>query len=180
MLQKFVHVANTADELVGHNGDKFDLAWIRTRCLFHSLDMLPNYTTIDTLKVSRQKFRFNSNRLNYIAQFLGIGSKLKTEFDLWKQVLLENDRKALDRMVRYCQEDVRLLEKVFTRLKNHYPHKTHYGVVFNQDRGSCPECGSENLVKNKRNVMASGRVMIQYKCKTCGKTHSKAEPKIAA
>lgn len=180
MLQKFVHVANTADELVGHNGDKFDLAWIRTRCLFHSLDMLPNYTTIDTLKVSRQKFRFNSNRLNYIAQFLGIGSKIKTEFDLWKQVLLENDRKALDRMVRYCQEDVRLLEKVFTRLKNHYPHKTHYGVVFNQDRGSCPECGSEDLVKNKRNIMASGRVMIQYKCKTCGKTHSKAEPKIAA
>ncbi|MFO0004689.1 MAG: hypothetical protein ACK559_26520, partial [bacterium] len=30
LLQKFIKVANEADELVGHNGDRFDLAWIRT------------------------------------------------------------------------------------------------------------------------------------------------------
>lgn len=179
MLQKFVQVSNTANELVGHNGDKFDLPWIRTRCLFHQIEMMPNYVTIDTLKISRQKFRFNSNRLNYIAQYLGIGSKIKTEFDLWKQVLLENDRKALERMVKYCQEDVRLLEKVYTKLKGHYPHKTHYGVVFGQDRGSCPECGSEDLVKVNRRVMASGRVQIQMRCKTCGKMHSQNEKSIA-
>lgn len=175
MLQKFIAVANVADELVAHNGDKFDLPWIRTRCLLHGIELFPQYVTIDTLKIARQKFRFNSNRLNYIAQYLGIGSKIKTEFNLWKDVLLNNDRQALDKMVKYCQEDVRLLEKVYTKLKDHYPHKTHYGVIFGQDRGSCPECGSEDLVKSKRRVMAGGRVMIQYKCKTCFKTHSKTE-----
>jgi len=175
MLQKFIAVANVADELVAHNGDKFDLPWIRTRCLLHGIELFPQYFTIDTLKIARQKFRFNSNRLNYIAQYLGIGSKIKTEFNLWKDVLLNNDRKALDKMVKYCQEDVRLLEKVYTKLKNHYPHKTHYGVIFGQDRGSCPECGSEDLVKNQRRVMAGGRLVIQYKCKTCYKIHSKTE-----
>ena len=33
MLQKFIKVANKADELVGHNGDRFDLKWVKTRCL---------------------------------------------------------------------------------------------------------------------------------------------------
>jgi DNA polymerase elongation subunit (family B) len=47
MLQDFIKVVDTADELVGHNGDKFDLSWIRTRCLFHGIQMFPNYTTID-------------------------------------------------------------------------------------------------------------------------------------
>ncbi len=88
MLEQFIEVANVANEMVGHNGDKFDLAWIRTRCLFHKIEMFPKYTTIDTLKVARQKFRFNSNRLNYIADFLGIGQKIKTEYSLWKNILL--------------------------------------------------------------------------------------------
>ena len=47
MLLHFINVANTADEMVGHNGLKFDLNWIRTRCLFHKIDMFPNYTVID-------------------------------------------------------------------------------------------------------------------------------------
>jgi hypothetical protein len=61
MLIEFIKVLNTADETIGHNGDKFDLAWVRTRCLFHGIDMFPSYTTIDTLKVARSKFKFNSN-----------------------------------------------------------------------------------------------------------------------
>ena len=87
MLEKFIEVADSATELVGQNGEKFDLPWIRTRCLLHKIPMFPKYTTIDTLKVARSKFRFNSNRLNYIADFLGLGQKIKTEFNLWKDIL---------------------------------------------------------------------------------------------
>ena len=62
MLEQFVQIANEADELVGHNGDKYDLAWIKTRCLYHNIPMFPNYVTIDTLKQARSKFKFNSNK----------------------------------------------------------------------------------------------------------------------
>jgi DNA polymerase elongation subunit (family B) len=175
MLQKFVGVANTATELVGHNGDKFDLAWIRTRCLFHKIDMFPTYTTFDTLKISRSKFKFNSNRLNYIAQYLGIGGKIKTDFNLWKDIVLNKDQKAMDKMVKYCQKDVVLLEKVFSRIRSHVPHKSHYGVIFGQDKGSCPECGSDDLIINNRRTTASGVKKIQYICKTCNKIHSKTD-----
>jgi uncharacterized protein YprB with RNaseH-like and TPR domain len=175
MLQDFIKVANEADELVGHNGDKFDLAWIRTRCLFHRIDMFPTYVTIDTLKVARSKFKFNSNKLNYIAKYLGIGQKIHTEYDLWKDIVLNKDKDAMDKMIKYCKMDVILLEKVHKELSLHIPAKTHYGVIFGGDRGSCPECGSDDLVRNNKRVTASGLVKIQLRCKTCGKFSTKTD-----
>ena len=175
MLQEFIKVANEADELVGHNGDKFDLSWIRTRCLFHRLEMFPTYTTIDTLKVARSKFKFNSNKLNYIAKYLGIGQKIHTEYDLWKDIVLNKDKDAMDKMIKYCKMDVILLEKVHKELSLHIPAKTHYGVIFGGDRGSCPECGSDDIVRNNKRVTASGLVKVQMRCKTCGKMHTKTD-----
>lgn len=175
MLEKFIGIANQADELCGHNCDRFDLAWVRTRCLFHRIPMFPTYTTIDTLKISRSKFKFNSNRLNYIADFLGLGQKIKTDFGLWKDILLKKDKAAMSKMITYCKKDVVLLEKVFKELRNHTEAKTHYGVIFGQDRGSCPECGSKELFISSRRVMASGLKKIQYKCKVCHKLHSKTD-----
>jgi uncharacterized protein YprB with RNaseH-like and TPR domain len=175
MLEKFIDVANTATELVGHNGDKFDLAWVRTRCLFHKIDMFPTYQTIDTLKVSRSKFKFNSNKLNYIADYLGIGQKIKTEFGLWKDIVLQNDKPAMERMIKYCKKDVVLLQQVFEALRGHMDAKIHYGVLFNQDRGSCPECGSKELEKIRNRMTATGLKKIQYQCKTCNCYHTKTD-----
>jgi len=175
MLSDFIKVLNTADEIVGHNGDKFDLAWVRTRCLYHKLDMFPTYTSIDTLKVARSKFKFNSNKLNYIATFLGIGQKIKTDYDLWKDIVLKKDAKAMDKMIKYCKMDVVLLEKVHKALSNHIPAKTHYGVIFGGYKGSCPECGSDDIIKKDRRILASGTIKIIYRCKTCGKYHNKTD-----
>jgi len=175
MLQAFVEVANQASELVGHNGDKFDLTWIRTRCLFHEIEMFPTYTTIDTLKVSRSKFRFNSNKLDYIADYLGMGRKIKTEFSLWKDILLKSDKAAMEKMIKYCKKDVVLLEKVFKRLSGHIEPKTHYGVLFGGDRGSCPECGSDDLRRMVKRTTATGLKKIQYQCNTCNRYHTKTD-----
>lgn len=175
MLQKFVEVANVANELVGHNGDKFDLAWIRTRCLYHQIEMFPKYITIDTLKAARSKFKFNSNKLNYIADYLGYGQKIKTEFGLWKSILLDNDKKSLEAMVKYCKRDVTLLEKVYARLSGHMEAKTHYGVLFGSDRGDCPECGSDDLRRMVKRTTATGLAKIQYQCNSCFKYHTKTD-----
>lgn len=175
ILQEFIEVANQADELVGHNGDKFDLAWIRTRCLHHKIPMFPTYQTIDTLKISRSKFKFNSNRLDYIAKFLGIGGKIKTDFNLWKDIVLSNSGSAMEKMIKYCKKDVILLEKVFKELRGHIEPKTHYGVRFGQDRGSCPECGSDDLLIVRRKATATGIKKIQYQCNTCNIHHTKTD-----
>lgn len=160
MIKAFIRIANDADELVGHNSDRFDLKWIRTRCLFHGIPMLPEYTTVDTLKISKGKFRFNSNRLDYVAKYLGVGAKNnKSGFDLWKGVLMDNNKKALKDMVDYCKNDVIILENVFKRLNDHVKQKSHVGVIEGEYRWSCPKCGgNENIQRSSERVSASGVV----------------------
>jgi DNA polymerase elongation subunit (family B) len=172
MLEKFITVANEATELVGHNGDKYDLAWIRTRCLYHGISMFPNYVIIDTLKQARSKFKFNSNRLDYIGKFLGLGEKLHTSFDLWKDIVLNKDKKALDEMVEYCKNDVSLLEKVYLKMESYFPHKTHAGVMGGNEKYSCPKCESINMTFSKKRITAAGTFRVQLQCKDCGGYHT--------
>lgn len=175
LLEKFITVANEAHELVGHNGDRFDLPWIRTRCLFHRIPCFPNYTTLDTLKQSRSKFRFNSNRLDYIAQYLGVGEKSETGgFDLWKDIVLNNSQIAMKTMVEYCKNDVVILEKVFHHIKNYVPHKSHFGVLTTGEKSSCPECGSEDLRHSQTRYSAAGTPRVQVQCNDCHKYHTVA------
>lgn len=171
MLEDFIKIANEADELVGHNGDKYDLPWIRTRCLFHNISMFPNYSTIDTLKQARAKFRFNSNKLDYIAKFLGIGSKINTSFNLWKDIVLNKDKKSMDMMIKYCKEDVILLEKIYNRLSTHFNKKTH----ISDDKTTCPTCSSDKWDFSKRRITALGTVRIQLQCKDCHHYHTVSE-----
>jgi DNA polymerase III epsilon subunit-like protein len=175
MLQSFIKITNEADEIIGHNGDRFDLPWIRTRCLFHGISVMPKFVTLDTLKQARSKFRFNSNRLDYIAKYLGLGSKLHTEFDLWRKIVLNKDKKALDYMVKYCKEDVVLLEKVYDKMANHIEPKVHHGVVKEKHRYTCPECGGDHYTLVKYRITAQGYRREQRQCQECGKYHTTAK-----
>lgn len=172
MLQEFIKVANRADELVGHNADRFDLTWLRTRCLFHGIAVFPNYTTIDTLKFARAKFRFNSNRLDYIGKFLGVGQKHETGFGLWRDIVLKNCPLSMAKMIKYCQQDVRLLQEIHAKLNQYLPAKTHYGVLNGGEKIDCPECGSDRLRKVRLYTTAAGVKKRQLQCNDCGKHHT--------
>jgi len=81
MLKAFIKEVNKADEIIGHNSDRFDIKWLRTRCVYHSVGMFPTYQTLDTLKMAKSGFNFNSNKLDYIAQYLGVCKKLVASTD---------------------------------------------------------------------------------------------------
>jgi uncharacterized protein YprB with RNaseH-like and TPR domain len=171
ILKQFIKIANEADELIGHNGDKYDLPWVRTRCLLHKIEMFPKYNTVDTLKQSRSKFKFNSNKLDYIANFLGIGTKISTSFNLWKEIVLNNNQKAMDDMIKYCKEDVILLEKIYKRLAPHFPEK----IRANDDVKTCPTCSSSSLVFSQKRTSVLGTIRVQMKCKKCKRYHTVSE-----
>jgi len=175
MLKEFMKIVNQADELIAHNGDKFDLPWVRTRCLFHGIDMFPNYVTLDTLVQARNKFRFNSNKIDYIAKYLGIGAKIHTNYDMWKKIVLDNNQKSLQEMVRYCKGDVSLLEKVYDKLAPHLPTKTHHGVAVGQPKFSCPHDGSTNMRYVRTRITATGVKRYVLQCKDCGRYHTVSE-----
>jgi len=167
MLIDFIKVANQADEMIAHNGDRFDIKWIRTRCIYHRIPMFPNYKTLDTLKKAKSGFNFNSNKLDYIAQYLGVGAKVKhSGFDMWKGVM-NNDKKALDEMVNYCEGDIIVLEDVFLTMQNYIKQNTHAGVLNNNLKYSCPCCSNEQITLVKNNVTAMGTIKRLIECNDC-------------
>lgn len=175
MLEKFVSELQKADEIIGHNSDKFDEKWIRTRCIYHDIPAMPKYKSVDTLKIARKGFNFNSNRLNYIGQYLGIGEKIKTEFDLWKRICLQRDNKALKAMVEYCKQDVLLLEGVYDKLQKYAEPSTHLAVALGGERWECPHCASENVRVSTTKYTKAGIAMTQMMCKECKRYYNVSE-----
>lgn len=168
MLTDFIKIMNEADECIAHNGDRFDIKKIRTRCLFHRIPMFPKYRTLDTLKKAKSGFNFNSNRLDYIAKFLGVGAKLEHEgFNMWVKCM-QGDEEALKDMVKYCDMDIVVLEDVFLALQNYIINNTHTGVHNGKMKASCPNCASEDVSLLKNDVTAKGTVKRLMECNTCG------------
>ncbi len=172
MVAEIVRILNQADEVVGQNITAFDLAWIRTRAVYHRIRTNPSYKVVDTLQFVQRNMFFNSNRLDYLGNYLGVGGKIKTEFKLWKKVLLDNNQKALNLMVKYCKRDVLLVEGVWKRLAEHMPVLTHAGVLSGQSKWTCPACASLNVRVNKTCVSATGIIKKQMRCNKCGRNYT--------
>jgi predicted RNA-binding Zn-ribbon protein involved in translation (DUF1610 family) len=152
-----------ADVLVAHNGNDFDLKVLNARLVHHGIKPLPQISLIDTKLVAKSKFRFTSNRLDYLGAYLGLGRKKKTSFKLWLDVLNGN-RKALDYMIKYCKQDIKLLEKVYLKLRpfmTNHPNQRLFG------RGECPKCGKGPLYVVKHRMTRTA-LKTQYQCKACG------------
>lgn len=175
IVLKFLDILLDADEAVGHNGDNFDIKWIKTRFLIHGIKSIPEIKTIDTLKISRQKFKFQSNRLDAIGKILGFGGKKDTGgIDLWHGIIQKNSKKCMDKMIAYCKRDVELLEKVFLKLEGYAKPKTHMGISENSkpDKCDCPYCASKITYLNRHMIKASGSTYVVLKCQSCGKYFS--------
>lgn len=158
LIEQFVEVLNEADLIVAHNGDNFDIKWLKTRALFHRIPTLPNYKQFDTLKVAKSKLYLNSNRLDYISKFLGFEGKIQTTPDLWNKVVMQNDRSAMKDMLDYCDEDVRQLEKVYHELKYLDNPRIHAGVLNGQIKQTSPITGTVNIKHVKIVTTNSGTI----------------------
>ncbi len=166
-LKTFMEVALKADEMIGHNGDNFDEKWVRTRCLFHEIPCPPKLNSLDTLKKARTHFKFNSNRLDYIAKFLGLGGKIETHYGLWKDILLKQCPKAMAEMVKYCKKDVALLEEVFHKLQPYINPNAHVGEHAGFGRYSCPKCGNDKPAYQKARTTKAGMKRHDLRCTEC-------------
>ena len=155
----------TADALVHHNGNAFDLKKFNARLIYHSIDPLPPIICIDTLKEARKIAKFSSNRLDYLGTHLGLGAKLETGGQgLWDGVR-DGDPKALQLMISYCEQDVLLLERIYLKLRGYM--KSHPNLTLDTDDITCPKCGSPRKHRYGTRRTASGMIRQQYKCLDC-------------
>jgi len=171
IVKEFIRILGEADEIVAHNGDRFDIKEIRTRAIKEGVLMFPKYRTFDTLKKARKYFNFNSNRLDYIGQVLEVGRKLDHEgIDLWLSVV-DGDKEALQRMIDYCEQDVILLEDVFHALSPYVDHNTNHSVHNNKGKAYCPNCASKDVKLSHTDTTPRGYIKRSMKCNTCKKQY---------
>ena len=162
IVQTFHKVLLDADVIVGHNADSFDFRYLKTRMLFHGLPALPPITSIDTYKVAKTQLLFNSNKLDYIGQFLKVGAKIKTSPGLWMRVL-QGDRKAIKEMVEYNKQDVLLLERVYNKLKPYVQNHINREIF---GLSGCPRCGSKK-VQSRGFHRAITKTYRRFQCQKC-------------
>lgn len=175
IITKVSKVIEKADEIIAHNGDRFDIPWLRTRALYHRIPFASRVPSVDTLKEARRSLRLNSNRLDYIAKFTGVGRKEDTGgFGLWKDVMT-GSKDALDHMVSYCQQDVRVLEKVWSEMVPYIAHRHHAAVQNGGYRHECPHCAGTKTKRHGYSTTAAGTVMVRMLCLSCAKTWRMSE-----
>ena len=162
VVEKLRDVLSEADVIIHHKGDSFDKPYLNTRALAHRLSALPPIPSIDTYKVARANFLLNSNSLNYLGKFLGVGAKIHTGYELWLRVL-NGDKRAIKEMVRYNKQDVVLLEKVFKKLQPYVAN--HFNRELLGETG-CPRCGSHK-VQSRGFSRALTRVYRRFQCQSC-------------
>ena len=155
-----------ADVVVHFNGDNFDIRHLQWEFARLGWARPMPYKSIDLLKVVRRNFRPMSNKLDFVAQQLGLGAKVShSGFSLWQGV--ENgDPKARKMMVKYAAGDVTLEEKLYLRLLPWLPSNVNLPLLAGNDRG-CPNCGALAVKSEGDSTFTALTEYALYSCASC-------------
>ncbi len=170
MVVKYTYEAlEQADILIGHNSDAFDLKKFNARAIYYDMKPLPPKQQIDTLKEARKHFKFTSNKLSYLANYLGITSK--DESPDWNRIL-DGDADELSKMREYNKKDVIVTEQLYLKLRGWM--KTHPNVslytpikdIEGKKLLSCKVCNSMNYSKYGFHYHKASKTQ-RYQCLDC-------------
>jgi hypothetical protein len=163
MLQGIHDMMSVADAIITYNGDKYDLPKLDGEFARYDLPPRPPCTSIDCIKQVK-KFGYFRSSLAFVGPFLGLGSKLEHEgFGLWKKVM-DGDENAQRRMARYCIQDVRLLERLYIKIRPHIRNHPHLGTT---GGGQCPSCGGTHT-HSRGSVRTRVYKKQRLHCQSCG------------
>jgi hypothetical protein len=165
MLATLRDLLADAEAVVTYNGSRFDLPRINGELVANRLKPVPKPTHIDLYQTVKG-LGMMSGKLQYVAEYLDIGAKLKhAGFSMWRAICERNDVKAWDRMLRYNMQDVRLTERLYKRLAP-YIHN-HPRLRPSGSRPTCEACGSTRLQSRGYRYTRMYKIH-RYQCQSCG------------
>ena len=164
MLTQLRDRLTDADLVVSWNGAKYDTRMANREFVKEGLTPPAPYKEVDLMRIVKQRFAFASNKLDFVAQELGVGRKVDTGgFKLWEGVMA-GDEKSWTKMRRYQKQDVELLEKLFEIvkpwIKMPHPVTNKAGIV-------CRNCGETHMQRRGVAKTLQGEY-DRYQCMKCG------------
>ena len=106
--------------LVGFYSTRFDIPYLRTRCLMNGLDF-PGYGSmrhIDVYYAARGKVATRRKSLGMIAEALGLDEKTHEPLPVWNKARL-GDKEALAKLVAYNENDCIVTWQVYKALQKY-------------------------------------------------------------
>jgi DNA polymerase elongation subunit (family B) len=165
MLEAIHRLCEQADIIVHYNGKKFDIPVLNREWLKHGFSPPAPSKHLDLYQTCKSKFRFVSNKLDYISQFVGLGKKVRhTGHELWTGCM-RNDKASWKLMREYNTQDVVLLENLYLKLRP-WIDKHPSIAVFNEN-SCCPKCGGGHL-QSRGVAVTSGQKYRRLQCQDCG------------
>jgi len=166
MLKELHKLMNKADVLVGWNSAAFDSKHIKREFIENGIMPPTPWVELDLMRIVKKHFKFPSNKLDYVAQKLGIGAKVQhTGFQLWLDCMAGNN-KAWKLMREYQEQDVNLLIDLYDKLLPWIDNHPHVGAA-NDNPNGCKNCGSTNLIKAGMKLTQTGKYQ-RMQCRECG------------
>ena len=164
ILKSIWKLLDEADIVIAQNGDKFDIRKLNARFIVNGIYPPSPFRTVDTLKVARREFQFDSNSQDYLTKLLKLEQKRKTDFQLWIDCMA-GDQKRLDEMVKYNRHDVMGLEELYLKFRPFIKNHPNLGVLMEMD--VCPNCGCEHLDETEATYFTSANQFPVYRCQGC-------------
>src|SRR3990167_2904462 len=166
MIKKIHKLLQEADVVVHYNGKKFDIPALNKEFLTNGLFPPSSYKQIDLLLVAKQKFKFASNKLDYVAQTLGVGTKVRHKgFELWIECM-NNVPESWVQMEEYNKQDIVLLEGVYLKMLPWISQHPNYSLYLN-NADICTNCGS-NQYQRRGLAYTKAFKYPRFQCKSCG------------
>ncbi len=171
LIKEFDEIVKEADMVIGKNSDRFDNKMINSARMFAGLPGMPEWIkyTDDLEKQMRKYLRLPSQSLDYISHQLGLGGKIKMEFQDWINIVERNDGgwKSFHKMIKYNKKDVIDTRTLWYHLLEHFEPKFNM-ATFNDERLCCrhEDCGSINLKRNGTRYQGKTRYQ-EYRCLDC-------------
>lgn len=176
-VKSLQELLDSADITIAHNGGSFDDKMANR--FFVTEGILPPKPrkTVDTKREAKRWFRFESNKLDDLGDFLGLGRKQTIGYaDLEDDFMSGNpSRKTVKLMKEYNDQDVRLLEAIYLRMLPFMSSHPNLGDIDGRD-AICPKCGGTSLHKRGFNRKRTGSSQ-RYQCQSCGGWCSEASIK---
>jgi len=165
ICMKLWELFDKADIVIAHNSQAFDVKKSQGKFLQHGFPPPRPFKQVDTLRVARKYFKFDSNKLDDLGKYLGIGEKINTGgWKLWEGCI-KGDKKAWAKMVKYNKQDVVLLEKIYLRMRpwcDNHPNLN----LYNDTEDRCPNCGGR-VIRNGYRITRTRRHQ-RFHCQDCG------------
>jgi len=172
VLKQIAKQFKAANEVVAHNGNRFDMKKVYNRALFHNIHLPVKPAQIDTMLELKKIAYMDSYSLKEACKYFKLPLKLDAGgISTWDDIQFKKCKKALDHLLYYGDGDITSLKALYKKLEPYIKPKFNHSVNKGLEKYNCPNCGNIHIYHNKQVTTASGTIHHWMRCsdRACNK-----------